>query len=274
MPELPEVHTIASDLKKNVVGYRIDKVEIENGYKVNPNAKYYSQLLIGASISKVGRIGKNIVIKLSNGTFLTFHLAMTGRLLLKTTKSSKDPHQKVELSLSNKEKEINLRFCDMRMFGKTSVLDQEGIQKLKHKYGPDFVLEELTAEIFISRLQTKKTTVKNALLEQSIVTGLGNIYATDALWLAKIHPEAKTQELTLERAKQLLQSAKEILVEGIKHRGSTLPDEAYVDIFGKPGSHQNHFRIYGKSYCPACKSKVHYKKLNGRGTYFCPVCQK
>lgn len=274
MPELPEVHTIASDLKKNLVGYRIDKVEIEHGYKVNPNAKDYAQLLIGTTIVKVGRIGKNIVIKLGSGAFLTFHLAMTGRLLLKPPKSPKDPHQKVQLTLSSQEKKVCLRFCDARMFGKTCVLDQEGVQKLKQKYGPDFVLEVITAEIFLSRLQSKKTTVKNALLEQSIVTGLGNIYATDALWIAKIHPEAKTQELTLERAKLLLDSAKEILLEGINHRGSTLPDEAYVDIFGKPGIHQNYFRIYGKSHCPACKSKVEYKKLNGRGTYFCPVCQK
>jgi formamidopyrimidine-DNA glycosylase len=136
------------------------------------------------------------------------------------------------------------------------------------------VLEDITPETCLTRLRSKNTIIKTALLEQSIVAGLGNIYATDALWLAKIHPETKTQSLMPEQVQILLNSAKEILLEGIKHRGSTLPDEAYVDIFGKPGSHQNYFRIYGKTYCPDCKTKVEYKKLNGRGTYFCPKCQK
>lgn len=274
MPELPEVHTIASDLKKNLVGWRINKVEIENGYTTNPDNKLYSQLLTGSLVDKVGRVGKNIVIKLSNGSFLTFHLAMTGRLLLQDQNSPKAPHQKVQLTLSNKDKTKVLRFCDARMFGKTGVLDAVGVHKLKQKYGPDVVLEELATEVFLSRLQSKRTNVKNALLDQTIVAGLGNIYATDALWMAKIHPEAKTQDILLNQAQSLLEAIKGILLEGIKHRGSTLPDEAYVDIFGKPGSHQSHFRIYGKTHCPVCQTKVEYKKLNGRGTYFCPVCQK
>ncbi len=273
MPELPEVHIIASDLKKNLVDWRIDKVEIEHGYNTIPENKIYAQLLTGSLVNKVGRVGKNIVIKLSNGSFLTFHLAMTGRLLLQDNNSPKAPHQKVQLTLSNEDKIKLLRFCDARMFGKTGVLDAAGVHKLKQKYGPDVVLEEITTEVFLTRLRSKRTNIKNALLDQTIVAGLGNIYATDALWMARIHPEAKTQEILLKQAQALLKSAKEILLEGITHRGSTLPDEAYVDVFGKPGSHQNHFRIYGKTHCPDCQSKVQFKKLNGRGTYFCPNCQ-
>ncbi len=274
MPELPEVHTISSDLKKHLTGWRIDDVEIERGYKVVPSSEEYAKGLIGAQIAKVGRVGKNIVIKLSTGEYLTFHLAMTGRLLLHKLGTLKAPHQKVQIKLSNKSEKLLLRFCDMRMFGKTALLPAQDLKTLKQKYGPDLVLEDITAEVFLERLTSKKTIIKGALLEQAIVAGLGNIYATDALWLANIHPETKTSVLTLESAKKLLTSAKTILLEGIAHRGSTLPDEAYVDVFGRPGSHQNHFRIYGKTYCPACKTKVEYKKLAGRGTYFCPVCQK
>ena len=270
MPELPEVHTIASDLKKSIEGCSIDGVEIENGYKVNPNNRDFSQRLIGSHISRVGRIGKNIVIKLTSGDFLTFHLAMTGRLLLKNAKSAKDPHQKVQITMAEKV----LRFCDARMFGKVGVWNEQEIKKLKEKYGLDVIIQELSPADFMGRLKSKNTVVKNALLEQSIVAGLGNIYTTDALWMAKIHPETRTKELDIQRAADLLNAAKEILTEGILHRGSTLPDEAYVDIFGRPGNHQNHFRIYGKSYCPNCKTKVEYKKINGRGTYFCPSCQK
>ncbi len=246
MPELPEVHTIASDLKKNIVSWRIDDVEITNGYKVDPNNQDYSKLLIGALIDKIGRIGKNVVIKLTNEHYLTFHLAMTGRILLQSIKSPKAPHQKVQIDLSKEDKTIVLRFCDVRAFGKTSLLTSQKLHQLKQKYGPDVVLEKISPEVFLNRLKSKKTNVKNALLEQSIVAGLGNIYATDALWMAKIHPETKTQEISLEQAQNLLDSAKGILLEGINHRGSTLPDEAYVDVFGKPGSHQNYFRIYGR----------------------------
>lgn len=274
MPELPEIHTIVSDLKKSIEGFLIDGVEIENGYKVNPNNQDFAQRLLGKKIDKVARIGKNIVIKLTSDDYITFHLAMTGRILLKNPKSPKDAHQKVQIKLSYKEKDVALRFCDARMFGKVGVWNGQGIRKLKEKYGPDVIMQEILPDDFMKRLKSKNTAVKNALLEQTIVAGLGNIYATDALWMAKIHPETKTKELDIKRATDLLKSAKEILTEGILHRGSTLPDEAYVDVFGKPGSQQNHFRIYGKFYCPDCKTKVAYKKINGRGTYFCPMCQK
>lgn len=299
MPELPEVHTIASDLRKNLLGCKIDAVEIAHGYKVNPNNQIYAGLLTGSQIDKVGRIGKNLVIKLNNDNFLTFHLAMTGRILLQEPNSPKQPHQKVELTLSAVtpphpqrpardgsrarahplqsaagESTLVLRFCDPRAFGKTGVLNAIEVTKLKQKYGPDLVAQEITAEVFLSRLQSKNTAIKNALMEQSVVAGLGNIYATDALWTAKIHPETKTRALTLKQAQNLLESAKDVLIEGIKHRGSTLPDEAYVDAFGRSGNHQKYLRIYGKSACPKCKTKVEYKKINGRGAYFCPTCQK
>lgn len=274
MPELPEVHTIASDLKKSIEKYLIEGVEIENGYKVNPSNEEFVKKLIGSKVDKVARVGKNIVIKLDSDDYLTFHLAMTGRILLKDPKSPKDAHQKIQIKLSNKEKCLALRFCDARMFGKVGIWNGQEIKRLKGKYGPDIIMQEILPINFMERLKSKNTAIKNALLEQTIVAGLGNIYATDALWMAKIHPETKTKELDIKRTTDLLRSAKEILTEGILHRGSTLPDKAYVDVFGQPGSHQNHFRIYGKSRCPVCKTKVEYKKINGRGTYFCSNCQK
>jgi formamidopyrimidine-DNA glycosylase len=274
MPELPEVHTIVLDIKNNFEGYKIEAVGVEYGYKTHPDNESFSKILINKQISKVGRIGKNIVIKINSNLFLTFHLAMTGRILIRKQGSPKEPHQKVELTLSKGGKTTLLRFCDMRMFGKVGIWDAVDMAKLKQKYGPDITTQEITSEQFLDRLKSKNTSIKNALLEQSIVAGLGNIYATDALWMAKIHPDTKTSKLDLNQASNLLKSAKTILLEGISHRGSTLPDEAYVDIFGKAGSHQNYFRVYGKSSCSSCKGAVAYKKINGRGTYFCPSCQK
>jgi formamidopyrimidine-DNA glycosylase len=153
-------------------------------------------------------------------------------------------------------------------------MSSKEVSLLKEKYGPDLIIDKITPEQFLQRLKLKKTAVKNALLEQSLVAGLGNIYVTDALWLSKIHPTTRTTDLALNHAKILLKSAVDILTEGIKHRGSTLADKAYVDVFGRIGNHQNYFRIYGKTNCPACRNKIVYVKLNGRGTYFCPSCQK
>lgn len=274
MPELPEVHTIVADLALNIKDCLINQVEIDSGYKVTPNNEFFSQSLKGTTVEKVGRIGKNIVIKLSSGKFLLFHLAMTGRLLLRNLSTPKEPHQRVQLKLQKQTENRLLRFCDVRMFGKAGIYSREELKILKQKYGPDISTDSITADTFHNRLKSKRTIIKTALLEQSIIAGLGNIYVTDSLWMAGIHPEKKTSELTQVQVANLLKSAKEIIAEGILHRGSTLPDEAYVDIFGKAGTHQNFFRIYGKRNCPTCKSKVEFKKIAGRGTYFCPVCQK
>ena len=111
------------------------------------------------------------------------------------------------------------------------------------------------------------------MLDQAVVSGLGNIYATDALFLSKINPKTPSSAFSLTMAETLLKNARAILLEGIAHRGSTLDDKMYVDVFGKAGTHQKYFRIYGKANCPNCKSKAEYVKINGRGTYYCPICQ-
>jgi len=274
VPELPEVHTIAADLKKQLEKSRVIDVTIENSYKTYPGNAAFIEGLKNAVIEKIGRVGKNIVIKIHTGSYLTFHLAMTGRILLRTSNTTKDPWQRLEIALVRDRKTHYLRFCDMRMFGKASLLTGREAKALREKYGPDAVGDEISADEFLHSLKKKRTNIKNALLDQSILAGVGNIYANDALWLAKIHPATKTAVFTYKKVQTLLKCIQAILKEGILHRGSTLPDEAYVDIFGQPGKHQNYFRIYGKNNCPECKTKVVFTKINGRGTYFCPNCQK
>ena len=119
----------------------------------------------------------------------------------------------------------------------------------------------------------RRTIIKNLLMEQNTVAGLGNIYATEALFLAKVHPQQHVKSLSLERFRNIMGAAKSVLLMGIKNRGSTLPDETYVDIWGKGGSQQDHFNIYLKKTCLVCNGKVSFVKIGGRGTYFCPNCQ-
>jgi formamidopyrimidine-DNA glycosylase len=273
MPELPEVHTVVTDLNKNIPGYKISGVAINSSYKTLPDNATFKKALDGKSIVEVKRIAKNILIKLSSGNYILIHLAMTGRVLLRNTSDQTDSWIRVSLKIEKNGDMKELRFADIRMFGKIGVISEKAVQKLLNKYGPEPTNSNLSAERFYEIIKSKKTNIKNVLLDQNLISGLGNIYATDALFISSINPQTSTSKITLDMAKNLLKSAKSVLEEGMKNRGSTLPDKTYVDIFGREGSQQKFFKIYMKEKCPKCNAKVSFIKLNGRRTYFCENCQ-
>jgi len=273
MPELPEVHTISQDLRKNIVGYEIKGIQISKYYKLPSNIQSDLKKIVGEKIQDVDRIAKNIVIKISNNSYLVFHLAMTGRILLRELSHKSDDWVKVVVEIQKGKQISHLKFADMRQFGKVFVTNKTGLQKLTEKYGLDTLDKSVTPKNFLKALKSKRTNIKNVLMDQTTVSGIGNIYVTDALFLAGINPLLPTQNMTLEIAEKLLKSIREVLTEGIKNRGSTLPDKMYVDIFGKSGSQQNHFKVYLKNKCTNCGSAIKFIKINGRGTYFCPTCQ-
>jgi len=273
MPELPEVHTIVTDLNKHLIGFVIQSVKVKNNFKTNPKQNEFKKNLINKKINGITRISKNIVFELSDETFLIFHLAMTGRLLIRKPEHPSDDWERIVIALTRNGKAGQLRFCDMRMFGKAEVIKKDLIKDLKNKYGPDILEGSLSPEEFLKALLTKKTNVKNALLDQSIVSGIGNIYVNDLLWMSKTHPLTQTGDIKIAKAKVLLSNAKEIIKEAILHRGSTLNDKMYVDAFGRYGSHQNFFRVYDQKNCKNCGTKIKFKKINSRGTYYCPTCQ-
>ena len=273
MPELPEVHTISQDLKNNVVGFEIKNIQTANNYRIPDDQKKKLLKLKGKKIKDSQRIAKNIVLKISENEYLVFHLAMTGRILLRSDKDESDKWVKIVFEITKNNKTMYLKFCDMRQFGKVRVLSKDELELLQNKYGIDILNQDISAEEFLKLLKSKKSTIKNVLLDQKIISGLGNIYATETLFLSKINPKTSTQDLTLKQSEEILKNSREILKEGIKNRGSTLSDKMYVDIFGKTGSQQNHFKIYGKNICPVCNSKTMFEKINGRGTYYCPTCQ-
>ena len=275
MPELPEVHTIAADLKKQLEKSRVIDVTIENSYKTYPGNAAFIEGLKNAVIEKIGRVGKNIVIKIHTGSYLTFHLAMTGRILLRTSNTTKDPWQRLEIALVRDRKTHYLRFCDMRMFGKASLLTGREAKALREKYGPDAVGDEISADEFLHSLKKKRTNIKNALLDQSILAGVGNIYANEALFLAKIHPLAKADKVTGEKSDGLFKFLLLVLKKGIKYGGSS--DNDYLNAFGEKGEMQEHLLVYGRKDKPCpndCGDKIKRIVIGGRGTFFCPNCQK
>lgn len=282
MPELPEVTTIVSQLQKEIVGQTIADVQSINGYKTTPEFKEFRQKVTGQKVMSVKRIAKNIVIQITNN--IVIHLAMTGRLLLRQKDQKEDPWTRLIFVLREGPSssrtvlpvERELRFCDARLFGFVRLMNQTELDQYASKYGPDALDENLSPTVFLAQLQKKKTVVKRALLEQEIIAGAGNIYVNDSLWLAGIHPETLTQQVTEEQATRLLTALKTILEEGIEHRGSTLGDKMYVDVYGREGEHQNYFRVFGKEgqACPRCSAIINYIDIGGRGTFFCPKCQK
>ena len=273
MPELPEVHTIVTDLKKHVQGATITSVKVIGEFKVSPEPNAFKKKLTGKKISNVKRIAKNIVIELEPAGILIIHLAMTGQVLFRRVGFKTDRWTRVIFNLEKDGKKGELRYTDMRMFGKVQAISNKDLSQLEEKYGPDPLDKSLTSQKLLEILQKKRTNIKNALLDQKLLAGIGNIYANDALWLAEIHPETKTKDLTIPMAKKLLGAVREILIESIKHRGSTLSDKMYVDIFGRFGKHQNYLKIYGKEECSRCEIPTVFKKINGRGTFFCDSCQ-
>ncbi len=278
MPELPEVETIVRELKKELEGKTIIKADAFSEYKTFPPKDIFIKTLLGCKIKTVSRIAKVIAIEINKNIlkediYLVFHLAMTGRLLYKNPKDKSDSHMRVSIKFDDGNE---LRFTDVRMFGYCKILSGKDLQLLKDRYGPTPFSTSLNGKTFLDILKRRKTVIKKALLDQEVVSGIGNIYANDSLWMSQIHPETPTAKLNVEQADKLLGALKEILSEGIKHKGSTLDDLMYVDIYGNIGEHQNYFRVYGKNGqpCKRCKTKIETIHISGRSTFFCPSCQK
>ena len=287
MPELPEVQTIVSDLERELKGARIIEVIVEQPRMAVPSSRMLKKAAIGSVIESVSRVAKSIVVKLRRQEmgadhYLVFYLRMTGRLLLRPRGYREDDWVRLVFRIeradgpTTQDRQIlELRFAEARMFGYVEVIDEDQLKKHEGRYGPDALSPHLTPEVFLERIKLKRTNIKTALLEQNLIAGVGNIYANDSLWESQIHPETPTQQVTAEQSAALLSSLKKVLGEGIEHRGSTLSDKMYVDIFGREGSHQNFFRVFGKDGqpCPRCAAKIEFLTIGGRGTFFCPHCQ-
>lgn len=271
MPELPEVETIKRDLNRLIVGKKILDITTDSAKQVQPSLATVKKAIVGTKIKKTARRAKLLQIFLSNGRILAVHLKMTGRLLVRRKDAPKDDWQRVVISLSsNKE----LRFCDLRKFGWIKLIkNQSALKKILAKFGPE-PLDDLTFKDFQKILGSSRRAVKLVLLDQKKISGVGNIYANDALFLAKIDPRRPANKVTAPEAKRLLAAVEKVLRAGIKHRGAS--DQYYLDALGHKGAYQEHFLVYGRTgkKCFKCKGKIKRIKIGGRGTFYCPQCQR
>jgi formamidopyrimidine-DNA glycosylase len=283
MPELPEVETIKLGLAKKIIGKCITEIIVLNQKSFLGKPK----LVQNKKITSVERRAKNLIIKFSNNFNILIHLKMTGQLIyIKKNKRvagghpSHDWHDKLPNKYTRVEYVFDdnsrLYFNDLRKFGWCKVVDNETLEKTLNLFGPEPFSDDFTVQY----LKTKATripnrTVKQLLMDQTIVAGIGNIYNDETLFLSKIHPKTKAGKLTDKQWELIKKNVLIVLKKSIKYGGTT--DSDYVNSDGKNGGMQDHLNVYhrtGKDCKNSCGDKIVRIKIGGRGTYYCPTCQK
>jgi formamidopyrimidine-DNA glycosylase len=267
MPELPEVETIRAQLAPRLTGRSLARVEILDPRLTRPIDLFeVAEELEGDTVVAVGRRGKYLVLRLESGLALLVHLRMTGGFHWEPT-----THERAVLELDDGTR---LVYRDVRRFGTWLVLDDAELDPyLTGKNGPEPLGPHFTAEWLAGRLATRRAALKAVLLDQRVVAGLGNIYADEALWRARINPLRPANTLDVEEVRRVHRGIRASLRKGIERQGSTLRDYATPD--GTTGGMQEEFRVYGRDGlpCPRCRTPIAKGRVGGRGTWFCPRCQ-
>lgn len=266
MPELPEVETIKRELEKAVLGKKIKEVCVHHPLVIRqPSADKFQKGLTGLAIKNILRRAKVLILELSNGRSLVIHLKMTGQLVY----PGEGKISRVAFHLSNGK---TLDFNDQRLFGELRLLDDWRSLKFIQGLGPEPF--DISLDKFKEMLASKKTKIKPLLMDQTFISGVGNLYAAEALFRAKIHPERQANTLSDKEKEMLFNGTKEVLTEAIKYGGSSVDN--YVRLSGRRGDYVRHHKVYGRQGqpCTVCKIPIKRIPLGGRGTYFCPKCQK
>lgn len=274
MPELPEVETVASDLRNaGVVGLRIAIATVRFPKTIaTPGADSFKKQIQGKKITGISRRGKYIVIGLSHHLTLLIHLRMTGRFILTPSEAKHNPHEHVILDLDNHQQ---LRFCDTRKFGRWYLVKDPNT--ILGKLGPEPLDPAFDLGEFRKRLSTTSRKLKPFLLDQTAIAGLGNIYVDEALWEAKLHPEMPANTLSKEEAQTLLHSIKSVLQKGLKAQGTTLGSgkSNFYRLHGQQGTHQHVLNVFRRTGapCPRCQTPIQRFIVAQRSTHICPNCQ-
>jgi formamidopyrimidine-DNA glycosylase len=274
MPELPEVETVARGLRTSLPGRRIMKIRFgKTDFMDDPAA--IERELPGRTIETVERRGKYLIVWLvpANGSDvragLMVHLGMTGRLL---TQAAAQPLEKHTHAIFHLDDGRELRYVDIRRFGQMAVVSEAALAARLSRLGAEPL--EVSEEDFVARMHSRRARVKALLLDQRVLRGIGNIYADESLWRARIHPARLGSRLTREDIARLYRAIRWVLQRAIELRGSSISD--YLDAEGRRGEFQRLHRAYdrkGKS-CFRCGAKIRRTIVAGRSSYYCPRCQR
>ena len=288
MPELPEVETVRLQLKQKVAGKTITSVEVFHAKTVNYDPDIEDRLR-GCVVSDIDRIGKLLIFSFveHDNVFLLAHLKMTGQFFyvdvngavvggghsMTDSISSDFPHRHSRVAFHFSD-HTSLYFNDMRLFGYTKLTDAAGVAAARSGFGPEPIAADFDCAWFATKLKKRQTPVKAALLDQSFVAGLGNIYVDEALWRARVRPTRRADRVTKAEAAVLCKAAGDVMNESIQVGGTTF--QHFVDTGGKNGNFTDYLQVFGQQGKPCSRCGETIKKIRcaGRGTHYCPGCQR
>ena len=287
MPELPEVETVRLQLLRKVVGKTIAAVEVFHPKSVDYSSTFASQLM-GNTIAHIDRVGKLLIFSFvgKDNLFVLAHLKMTGQFFFvdkgKTitggghsmtaadTRELPGRHTRVAFTFTD---DSHLYFNDMRLFGYTNIVDAAAVVVARNGFGPEPIDPAFDVDWFVTALRKKGAVVKAALLDQSFIAGLGNIYVDEALWHAHVRPTRRANTLTKAEAVAIGKAAGDVMNEAIKVGGTTF--QHFADTDGDAGNYTKYLNVFGKQNtpCPRCGTEIKKIRCAGRGTHYCPHCQ-
>jgi len=269
MPELPEVETIARDLREKLVGRSIEDVVVAwEGCVDRPSPDAFCEQIVGRRIEAVHRRGKFLVFGLSGGGALLAHLRMTGSFLIKEPMDPWETHARLAFALDNGKE---LRFADVRKFGRLYLV--ESPEEVVGDLGPEPLDEDFDLQAFGRLFEKRRGMIKPLLLNQRFLAGLGNIYVDEALFRARLHPRRAVDSITRKELGRLYDAIRGVLQAAITNQGTSRSD--YVRPDGTQGRHQDELLVSGKAGepCPNCRTEIERIVVGGRGTFLCPRCQ-
>ncbi len=295
MPELPEVETVARDLQRWVTGAQITDAEVRWQRTIrHPEPEQFVAEIRGAQIGRVGRRAKSVLIHLADGRVMTVALRMTGALIVAPAGTPDDPYARVVFQLADGRE---LRYRDVRKFGRIGLWEGGGLVRRPSKrrgrskrvgdpkapyrvgdvfgrHGPEPLATTFTAAKLAERLRGRSARLKTLLLDQSVVAGVGNIYADEALWRARLHPLRTADSLTPDEVRRLHRAMRSVLRQGISNRGTSFGD--YVGADDQPGDNAERLAVYRRTGepCFRCGRPIERIVVGQRSTHFCPRCQK
>jgi len=277
MPELPEVETVRSGLEKYVVGKRISAVQTFHARTVKPGSIAPLSSAVGSKIQAVKRRGKFLWIELDRDFTLVAHLGMSGQLLVQPSSAPIQSHLRARLSLSSRlgRGRDEIRFIDQRTFGWLSLEEQnKGIPRCVEHIAFDPFEVEFDIKQVVAKIKSKKCAIKPAILNQEVLSGVGNIYADEALWRAQIHPEVICEDLSEAEIKKVITAAISVMKSAIKAGGTSF-DQQYKNVNGESGYFSRSLKVYGREgeKCSRCGSTIHRIAFANRSSHFCPRCQ-
>ncbi len=287
MPELPEVETIRRDLNHVLTSKKIVDVVIVDKKPIQSRKEIFAKSLKGRSIKNIDRIGKLLMFELSDKNFLLVHLKMTGQLIYRFDHKIIEGGHNLpvfkESDLPTKYTWViwkfndgsKLYFNDMRKFGYLKIVDKKEKEKIVAKYGIEPLTKNFTLANFKKVLDKRKTSIKSVLLNQALVAGIGNIYADEICFAAGIRPDQSVAKMSKAEIKKIFTASEAVLKKAIVHKGTTFKD--YVNAHGGKGNFSDYLKVYKRvgQKCLRCKKGIIIsKKIGGRSSHYCPVCQK